>query len=161
MDSGWFGREVYTNASGAFLVKNVARGRRSLTATHPDYDTRITSAISVFAESSAEVRVELVRRKGRGAGFSLSGIGAVLANQKGRLVVLNTVPGSPAEIAGLKAGDAVLAIDSAAVQALSFADAVEALRGIAGTPVRLRLARGDQTFDLDILRGEVHVPGKS
>jgi hypothetical protein len=158
MDTGWHGATVYSDARGAFAIPDVARGRRSLSASHPDYDTRIVSGIGVFAQSAAQVRVELARRKAAGAGFSLSGIGAVLSQDKGRLVVVRAMPGSPAEIAGVKPGDVVTAIDGAAVSAMSFGDCVEALRGISGTPVRLRLQRGAQVFDVDVIRADVNVP---
>jgi hypothetical protein len=161
LDSGWFGEAVHTDAGGGFTLRDVARGRRSLTVSHGDYNTRVESGVTVFAGATAQVRVALSRRTGRVPGFSLSGIGAILERKNERFVVLKTLPGSPAEVAGLRAGDVVLLIDSVAVEKQSFSDGVEALRGMAGTPVRLRLKRGDQTFDVDIIRSEVYVPAKA
>jgi hypothetical protein len=158
VDSGWRGGAAVTDAGGKFLAHDIARGVRSVSVTHSAYDTRIVGGVSVFPNQTAAVRVELAQRKGAQPGTRLTGIGLVLTNDKGALTVLRALPGSPAGIAGLRAGDVVLAIDNASASAMSFADGVEALRGVAGTPVRLRLRRGEQTFDVDIIRGEVNVP---
>lgn len=158
IDSGWYGHSVITDATGAFLIKNVARGLRSLTVKHPDYDTRIVSGVSVFPEKTAQVRVDLNQRKGQKPSLRLTGIGASLANRRAGLVVVETFPGSPAEAAGLKPGDMVLAIDGLPASQMSFADGIESLRGIAGTPVRLRIKRQDRNFELYIIRGEVNAP---
>jgi hypothetical protein len=160
MDSGWSGEPVITDASGRFLIKDVARGNRSLAVTHPEYDSKISGGVSVFAGHVAQVRVELTRRAGKSAGLSLTGIGTVISKQRGQLVVLKPLPGSPADVAGIRAGDVVLTIDSTSAERMGISEAMEAMRGIPGTPVRLRLKRAEQTFEVDIIRATVNVPGQ-
>jgi hypothetical protein len=159
VDTGWHGQPAVSDANGNFKVENVARGVRSLTASHPAYDTRIISGISVFPNQTAQTRIELSPRKGEKPGLVFSGIGAVLSDRGGRIMVLKTLDGSPAAVAGLLRGDVILTIDG--LQKGSFADAVEAIRGIIGTPVRLSLERGKRTFEVDVIRDEVRIPGKS
>jgi carboxyl-terminal processing protease len=86
------------------------------------------------------------------------GIGARLRSNP--LGIQQVFPGSPAEDAGLKAGDLILAIDGEPAQELSATDAVQLVRGEAGTIVTLKIARSGVTgaFDLDIARGSVRVP---
>lgn len=158
VDTGWLGEPALSDATGRFTIRDVARGRRSLSTTHPGYDTRIVSGVSVFPKSTAEVRVELSPKSGKGPGLRFSGIGVVLSNRAGKLTVLEALAGSPAEVAGIAAGDVVLAINGSR---MSFQEAIEAIRGIIGTPVRLRLQRGERTFELDVMRDEVALPGKS
>lgn len=155
LDTGWFGDAAVTDAKGRFELRNVARGRRSLNVSHPDFDTRILSGISVFPEQTADVRVELTPRRGKRPGLRLSGVGVVLSNRAGKLTVVKLIEGSPAEVAGLAAGDVILEIDG---RSMGFQQAVEAIRGLIGTPVRLRLQRGDKVFDTDVIRDEVTVP---
>lgn len=159
VDTGWHGQPAVSDANGNFQVENVARGVRSLTASHTAYDTRIISGISIFPNQTAQVRVELSPRKGKKPGLVFSGIGAVLSDRGGRITVLKTLDGSPAAVAGLLAGDVILTING--LQKGSFADAVEAIRGVVGTPVRLSLRRGKRTFEVDVIRDEVRIPGKS
>jgi len=158
LDTGWFGEAAVTDAQGRFRLSDVSRGRRSLTAFHPDYDTRIVSGISVFAGKTADVRVALHPRSGKQPGLRLSGIGVVLQQQGARLTVIKALDGGPAKVAGLSAGDVVLTING---DQMSFQRAIEAIRGLIGTPVRLKIQRGERTFEVDVIRDEVTVPGKS
>jgi hypothetical protein len=157
-DTGWLGAAVVSDASGAFLLRDVARGRRSLTATHPDYNTRVLGGVEVFPAATASVRVELAAREGASPGLNLSGIGATLTSAKGKVTVVTPMQNSPADIAGLRAGDQVVSVDGQEAGKLGFGAVVEALRGIAGTPVRIQVQRGAQTLELYIIRGEVKVP---
>jgi hypothetical protein len=157
VDTGWLGEAAVTDSEGRFLLRDVAAGRRSLTATHPLFDTRIVSGLSIFPRDTAQVRVELQPKSGRQPQLRLSGIGVVISKKAGKLTVLKTLDGSPAAVAGIQPGDIIRTINGSA---LSFREAVEAIRGIIGTPVRLQLHRGGKTFDLDVIRDEVSVPGK-
>lgn len=158
LDTGWFGEAIVTDADGRFLLEGVARGRRSLTASHPSYDTRIVSGISVFPRQKAQVRVELNPSGGNRPGLRLSGIGVVLTNRAGELIVVKTMNGSPAQVAGIRDGDVISAINGSP---MGFQEAIEAIRGLIGTPVRLRLRRGERSFEVDVIRDEVTVPSKS
>ncbi|MEP6807198.1 MAG: S41 family peptidase [Chloroflexota bacterium] len=71
------------------------------------------------------------------------------------LVVVAPLPDSPAEVAGLKAGDIVLAIDGVTVNGAALSDEVGKVRGDAGTKVTLTLRRADHTFDLAITRAKI------
>lgn len=65
------------------------------------------------------------------------GIGAEVAIKKDRLTIVAPLPESPAEKAGLRAGDKVLAIDDFDTTGMSLAKAVNLIRGDKGTEVVL------------------------
>jgi carboxyl-terminal processing protease len=71
------------------------------------------------------------------------------------LVVVAPIADSPAEAAGLQAGDVVLAIDGVSVNGTTLQTEVGKVRGDAGTKVTLTLQRGDRTFDLTITRAKI------
>jgi carboxyl-terminal processing protease len=73
-----------------------------------------------------------------------------------RLVVIAPLAGSPAEAAGLRAGDVVLAVDGTPVDGSVMNDQIERIRGEAGTDVTLTLQRdGGEPFDVTITRDTI------
>jgi carboxyl-terminal processing protease len=76
-----------------------------------------------------------------------------------RLTVLSTVPGAPAEKAGILPGDAVIAVDGAPLDGLTADDATGKIRGPKGTPVTLTIARGSEPArDVAIVRDYIARP---
>jgi carboxyl-terminal processing protease len=73
-----------------------------------------------------------------------------------RLVVTRPLPGSPAEKAGILAGDVILATDGTSLDGLTFDAARDRIRGPRGTVVSLTLQRGTEpSFDLTVTRDVV------
>jgi C-terminal processing protease CtpA/Prc len=73
----------------------------------------------------------------------------------GRPCVQNLIPGGPAEVAGLQPGECITAIDGVPTTDGTLADAVEAIRGVAGTSVRLVIERSGASVTMDVVRGNV------
>ncbi|HEX7196476.1 MAG TPA: S41 family peptidase [Candidatus Limnocylindria bacterium] len=73
-----------------------------------------------------------------------------------RLVVVAPLDDSPAERAGLQAGDFVLAVDGETVAGTTMNDQISRIRGESGTDVTLTLEReGGEPFDVTITRAEI------
>jgi carboxyl-terminal processing protease len=69
------------------------------------------------------------------------------------LVIVTPIEGSPAEKAGLKPGDAVLAVDGSGLDGLTVDGARDRVRGKKGTEVVLTIQRGDgEPFDVTVVR---------
>jgi len=88
-----------------------------------------------------------------------SGVGLEVAEQDGRIVVVSPIEGSPADRAGILAGDVLLAIDGESLAPGGLDHAVERMRGRNGSMVRLAVARAGEPAPLrfELLRSEVHV----
>ena len=72
------------------------------------------------------------------------------------LIVVTPIEGSPAEKAGLKAGDGIVAVDGASIDGLTVDAARDRVRGPKDTTVVLTIRRGDlDTFDVSITRGVI------
>lgn len=67
-----------------------------------------------------------------------------------RLVVVSPLDGSPAEKAGLRPGDVVVAVDGSALDGLSIEDARNRIRGRKGTEVRLTIEREGAADPIDV-----------
>jgi len=86
------------------------------------------------------------------------GIGASLAIDNG-IVALSTVhPLSPAEAAGLRSGDRLLAVDGIALQTTSLDELALAIRGSPGSTVRLDVQRQGQPLTFGVVRATVELP---
>jgi carboxyl-terminal processing protease len=73
------------------------------------------------------------------------------------LVVVAPIAGTPAEEAGLEAGDIVQAVDGEPVEGSTINDQIAKVRGEAGTDVTLTIQRDEETFDVTITRAEITV----
>ncbi|MGB0371854.1 MAG: S41 family peptidase [Opitutales bacterium] len=75
----------------------------------------------------------------------------------GGATVVQVFEGSPAESAGILAGDLIAGIDGQSIDLLDLEDVVERLRGAPGTCIELILARGEtrEPIELKLRRGEV------
>ena len=92
----------------------------------------------------------------------MEGIGARMSLQHGhQATVMGIVPGSPAEKAGLRAGDVFLEVDGKDVTDMSLERIVSLVRGPAGQPVHLQVLRDGKKIDFDITRARVEVPNVS
>lgn len=99
-------------------------------------------------------------------GGEFEGIGIQIGFKGTQLAVIAPLEGTPAQEAGIKAGDFILGIkdkkkgiDMGTV-GLSLPDAVEAIRGPAGTSVTLVLTRkdADKPFEVEVTRAKIEVP---
>jgi carboxyl-terminal processing protease len=91
---------------------------------------------------------------------SFSGIGAEMGVKGGLIVVIAPLEGSPAQKAGVKAGDVIVAIDKQNLtEDTSLNDAVRRIRGPKGTQVTLTVIHPQerQTVDITITRDDIAV----
>jgi len=88
-----------------------------------------------------------------------SGVGLEVAERDGRVVVVAPIAGSPAERAGVRAGDLLLAIDGEALAPGVLDEAIERMRGQAGSTVRLAIGRHGEPEPLqfELERSDVEV----
>jgi len=91
---------------------------------------------------------------------SFFGIGAEIGIRKGNLVVISALPDTPAERAGLKSGDRILAVDDKDMTGLSSGEAVKHIRGEKGTEVVLTIFPKDSEVSrkVSIIRDEIDIP---
>lgn len=101
---------------------------------------------------------EIKRRENGQAAFT--GVGIVLIHRDGQYYINEIYPGGPAERAGIRVFDRIVAVDGRATADLSDDAVSRMIRGTAGTRVTLKVARpgADNPIDIAITRGPIHVP---
>ncbi|HET8945057.1 MAG TPA: S41 family peptidase [Dehalococcoidia bacterium] len=93
---------------------------------------------------------------------TFQGIGAQVDQDPvtGEIVIVTPFRDSPAEKAGIKAGDVILEVDGESTEGWSVAEAVKRIRGEQGTPVTLmiRSSDGETTREVTVERDTIVIP---
>ncbi len=87
------------------------------------------------------------------------GVGMTVGIRDGYLTVISPIEGTPAEKAGLRAGDRIIKIDGQPTWNLTINEAVEKIRGKPGTKVTLTILRPGFTepFDVELTRAIITI----
>ena len=91
---------------------------------------------------------------------SFGGVGMEIGKRDGRLVVIAPLKNTPAESAGLLAGDYIIKVDGTFTDTLDVEEAVNIIRGPKGTAVTLLIAREGwiEPREFSIVRGTITIP---
>ena len=104
-----------------------------------------------FPESQMEdVKLQLLGQYG--------GVGALIVQRGDSIYISEPYQGLPADEAGLKAGDRIVAVDGQSTHGKTTADVSSAMRGQAGSTVTLRIERAASEFDRTLTRREIKLP---
>jgi len=102
---------------------------------------------------------EQVRDFGKDSKDNQVGIGAELSQVASYLYVIAPMKGSPADQAGIRAGDIIEYIDAKATRDISLYDAKQLLNGAAGSEVKLRVLRANaRPLTLTVKRSAFRAP---
>lgn len=87
------------------------------------------------------------------------GLGIEVGMEDGFVKVISPIDDTPAQRAGMKAGDLIIRIDGTAVQGMTLSDAVKKMRGKVGTRIELTVVRKgeDQALTIHIIRDVIRI----
>jgi carboxyl-terminal processing protease len=124
------------------LLKSAIRGMLSGLDPHSDY---------LDKEEYRDLQV--------GTSGEFGGLGIEVGIENGFVKVIAPIDDTPAQRAGLQAGDLIIRIDDKPVKGMSLSEAVNLMRGKPGTEIRLTILRsGDgKPFSVAIERDVIHV----
>lgn len=104
-----------------------------------------------YPESDIEdVKLQLLGQYG--------GIGALIHQQGDKIYISEPYKDLPADKAGLRAGDRIVEVDGVSTVGKNNSDVSSAMRGQAGTELRIKLERDGKTFERTITRAEIKLP---
>ena len=87
-----------------------------------------------------------------------TGIGIYLSFSSSYPLITGTVSGSPAALAGLKAGDQIQKVGEKDIKGITPEQATALIQGEEGTKVTLTILRGTETLTFTITRAQIQVP---
>lgn len=139
-------RKLKANYDGSLDAEVLADGAvRGMTAAAGDKYT-----VFMDAKEATEFSKEL--------NGQVSGIGCEIGVRSDQPTVLRVLADSPAERAGIKAGDVFVAINDESVVGQDSATVAQKIRGEAGTSVKVTVSRGGERREFTITRAQVSDP---
>ncbi len=102
------------------------------------------------------VRAAIMQEDMEGA---FEGIGATVEMREGILTVVRPLPNSPAEKAGIQAGDEILEADGQSLEGMDIMEAITLIRGPRGSTVRLLVRRDniEEPFIVSVTRDRIEL----
>ncbi len=106
---------------------------------------------TVFFEKKGSERLKMITKGKYG------GLGMEIGKQEGKITVISPIDDTPAQRAGIRAGDVITKIDGQPTRDMSLEDASLKLRGRAGTQVTIEIQRPgfDKPITLTLTREEI------
>jgi carboxyl-terminal processing protease len=105
------------------------------------------------------VKPDVAQRLREDLGGSVEGIGAfVRQTEEGLIEIVRPISGQPAEAAGLRGGDIIIAVDGESVAGQILDEVLLKVRGPRGTVVDLTILRGEEELNFTITRVRFEVP---
>jgi len=87
------------------------------------------------------------------------GVGIHIGIREDQLTIISPIAGSPAQVAGARAGDIIVRIDEIETEGVTLDEAVSLLRGKEGTEVLMEVRHRDGSTEvLSVIRAVIHVP---
>jgi carboxyl-terminal processing protease len=91
------------------------------------------------------------------------GVGIEVTQEDGVIKVISPIDGTPASRAGIKTNDRIIGIDGTSIAGLQLTEAIDKMRGAAGSKITLTIVREGEKkpFDVTLLRAIVSVDAAS
>jgi len=146
------------------IIQQQYVGRADLTDDQITYGA-ISGLVDALGDTGHSVFLtpEAVQAENESLGGSIVGIGVLLGQRAENVVVISVIDGGPADQAGMRTGDAIVAVDGVSTVGLAPEEVAPKVRGEAGTSVTVSIFRPStgERFDLVMTREELHFPAAS
>ncbi len=135
-------KEYVTEVEDGELLKNAIRGMLSGLDSHSSF---------LDAEQFRDLQI--------GTTGEFGGLGIEVGMENGFIKVIAPIDDTPAQRAGVQAGDLIIKLDGESVKGLDLAEAVRRMRGKIGSTIELTIVRKgeDMPLQMAITRAMIHV----
>src|SRR2546426_9231114 len=175
---GWFGNQLYSNS---FNRSNLSQSYAKLiqqawTIVDQNYVDRKAVNYKQMSYKSIQAMLDVLNDKGhtrfltpedvqaenQQLSGTFTGVGVYLRQdpKTKQLIITSPIPGSPAEKAGFKHGDIILAVNGVSTAGKDVAGVSTLIQGKAGTSVKITIQRPStqQILTINVVRAEIIVP---
>lgn len=164
----WFGKLVGIRGTAETIdLTSLQETYRALKANYDgdlDTQTLIDGANAGLAAATGDAHTAYLNEKAVQelqkdmSGNIGGGIGAEIGMRHDRPTVIRPLKDSPAEKAGVKVGDTILAINDQSVASQPLDKVITQIRGEVGTSVKLLVQRASERKEISVTRAEINSP---
>lgn len=139
-------RLIQSRADASAAVRHAARAAQQALGIPPvavvfEFTCGATNSLDLYSAYLTPGQLDEIYSQIEG---NFVGLGIELKPLNGRLTIVRVIPRSPAERAGIRANDQILAIDGANVEQMPSEKAADLLQGVEGSRVELTVAAPGQ-----------------
>lgn len=132
-------------------------------STLPTTKERLYGAISGLASSYGDPYTtffppEEAKAFAENISGSFAGVGMEIGIKEAVLTVIAPLKGTPADVAGILAGDQIVTINGESTDGLSTEKAVRKIRGPIGSKIEFTVIRNGKPLTISVVRDTIHVP---
>jgi len=121
-------------------------------------ENAIKGMLSNLDPHSAYLEPEAYAELQESTSGEFGGLGVEVGVEDGFIKIISPIDDTPASQAGIQPGDLIIKIDGQPTKGLSMTEAVDKMRGKAGSKILLTLVReGGQPFDVELIRAVIKV----
>ncbi|UTW09611.1 S41 family peptidase [Pseudomonas benzenivorans] len=121
-------------------------------------ENAIKGMLSNLDPHSAYLDIDAFRELQESTSGEFGGLGIEVGMEDGFVKVVSPIDDTPASKAGIQPGDLIIKIDGQPTKGLSMLEAVDKMRGEAGSKIQLTLVReGGKPFDVELTRAVIKV----
>ncbi len=133
---------AFARYEGLFEEDLYLEALKALVDDNPElYEKAARAMVESVDENSAYYNKEETKIFLTNLEDQITGIGVNVLSHDRKIIVSQPVPGSPAEKAGIKPGDIIIAADGVSLENMEFEAALERIRGKEGTTVKITIIR--------------------
>ena len=122
-------------------------------------ESAIRGMLAGLDPHSAYLDVDAYKDLRVGTSGEFGGLGIEVGMEDGFIKVISPIDDTPAERAGIKAGDLIIRLDDTPVKGMSLSEAVKMMRGKPNTSILLTIVREgeDKPLKITVVRDRIHV----
>jgi carboxyl-terminal processing protease len=148
----------FANLNEIFSIVKSRYVDQDLVDRQTQYESAINGMLETFPDSGTFYVDAPTVATSIGPSGTFEGIGATVSSQNGEIVITSPIEDTPAERAGILAGDVILEVDGESTEGWTQEKAVLKIRGPAGSEVTLKIRHLDNSEEtITIKRDEIKV----
>ena len=119
-------------------------------------EAAITGMLTSLDPHSSYMNEEVYKEMQMDTSGTFGGLGIEITTDKGFIKIISPIDDTPADKAGIQAGDYITHLNGESVVDMNLKEAIDIMRGEVGTPITITIIRGaEEPFDVELVRDTI------